>query len=131
MADPEQKMVQLMEVLLEQTSQGQLTWVQDPDEDQQGMKFQVDVGDQLVTIGSRDNDGNHPYELTLWKRNPNPEGEHEWLDVEEISSGNFRGQVAASIAELWRHARGEALHINDSIDSALSILKDAGKDAQP
>jgi hypothetical protein len=82
----------------------------------------VGVGDQLVTIRSRDNDGAHPFELTLWK--PDEDPEREWTHVETLSSANYRGEMARVLADLWKEARGEALQINNSIEAALSDLGD-------
>jgi hypothetical protein len=121
MADPTKKMRELAKLLLERSSEDRITWSADP-EGAPGMQFQTTIGDQLVTIRSRDNDGNHPYELSLWKQDP--DDDDEWIVVETLSSAEFRGDEASRIAELWRSARGEALQINKSIDSALAALQD-------
>lgn len=125
MADPTKKMRELAKLLLERSREDRITWSADSD-GTPGMQFQTTVGDQLVTIRSRDNDGNHPYELSLWKQDP--DDEDAWVVVEMLSSAEFRGDEASRLAELWRSARGEALQINENIDSALAALQDDAVD---
>jgi hypothetical protein len=136
----EPRMVVLAERLLARTLAGQQAWIQ---QSNSPAAFQTTVGDQVVTVASVDEDGNHPFTLSLWRRKRVTEAPGEeppqFERVETLKTGPrslFSFQAVASgpskateswanlVAQVWREARGNALHIGESIDAALDALKD-------
>jgi hypothetical protein len=77
-----------------------------------------------VSIGSRDKDGQPPYELGIY----NPNGEK----VEELASQLVEGDRPADwnepLAELYRVARRSALHADDIIDALIDQLPAVARD---
>ncbi len=77
-----------------------------------------------VSIGSRDKDGQPPYDLSIY----NPSGEK----VEELTSQLVEGDRPADwnepLAELYRVARRSALHADEIIDGLIDALPAAGRE---
>ena len=89
--------------------------------------FQTKVGDQLILVASVDADGNHPFSLGLWRRNPDPTDEAKWVIVDRVNTakrmpGSAYPTWQKTIADLWQEARGDALKIDETIDAVLSEL---------
>jgi hypothetical protein len=79
-----------------------------------------------VTVGSRDRDGEPPYELGVY----NPARER----VDELTSELLTNDRPApwndALVELYRTARRNALRADDIIDSLIEALPAAGADSQ-
>jgi hypothetical protein len=77
-----------------------------------------------VTVGSRDRDGEPPYELTV----SNPTGER----VDELTSELLAGDQPApwndALVDLYRAARRSALRADDIIDALIEALPAASVD---
>jgi hypothetical protein len=122
MPDPVVRMVEVAKRLLERTRKSAVAWTKSGSGSE---TFQTGVGAQLVTIHPRDGDGNHPFVLTLWKRDEDSEEERKpWVQVEKIDSMQQTVDVSETLGALWREARADALSINESIDAALEVLSD-------
>jgi hypothetical protein len=127
MADRNPRMLELARRLRERTETKALEWV--PGAGVPGW-FQVLVADQIVSIQSRDADGNHPFVLTLWRKESQGEEDEEsdapkWIPIDKLSTADdVRGEVGweSELADLWQEARQQALRVNDSIDAVLSQL---------
>jgi ankyrin repeat protein len=79
-----------------------------------------------VTVGSRDRDGEPPYELAVY----NPTRER----VDELTSERLTDDRPApwndALVELYRAARRSALRADDIIDSLIEALPAAGADSE-
>ena len=80
-----------------------------------------------VTVGSRDRDGEPPYELTV----SNPTGER----VDELTSELLAGDQPApwndALVDLYRAARRSALRADDIIDALIEALPTANVNREP
>jgi hypothetical protein len=76
-----------------------------------------------VTVGSRDRDGEPPYELTVY----NPARER----VDELTSELLTGDRPApwndALVEVYRAARRSALHADDVIEALIETLRLMGR----
>jgi hypothetical protein len=80
-----------------------------------------------VTVGSRDRDGEPPYELTVSA----PTGER----VDELTSALLAGDQPApwndALVDLYRAARRSALRADEIIDAMIEALPTANVDPDP
>jgi hypothetical protein len=130
MPDPTEKMLVLAARLEERTERGEVPWTLS--EYWPGTVFQTEVGGQLITIRSRDDDGNHPFVFGLWQvdRDQNPFGPPALRQIEAISTINAMlaspsaepTGVAKTLERLYKSARSRALKIDESIDAVLLAL---------
>lgn len=79
-----------------------------------------------VSIGSRDNDGQPPYELTIYNG--------DRVKVEELTSQLVDGERPAEwnqpLAELYRVARRSALQADEIIDALIETLPTADRETE-
>ena len=75
-----------------------------------------------VTIGSRDHDGEPPYELTVY----NVAGEKVDELESELVAGDEPAPWNGALVELYRVARRNALGADDIVDALLARLRGAG-----
>jgi hypothetical protein len=122
MPDPSDGMRELAKRLLDKTEEGSVKW--EKDEDASVESFDALLGSLTASIYARDNDGNHPYVLTLYKTKIDPDGDTSWMEVESINSHSESQPVTNVLASLWKEARGSALNINASIQDALKALSE-------
>jgi hypothetical protein len=136
----EPSMVQLAERLLARTQAGRQHWIVNTSTPG---TFQTTAENLAFTIRSLDDDGNHPFTLTLWRKTQKPgkatdEKSSVYEKVEALNTlegASLTGALStaaapyptgweSTVAKLWVSARNDALKVTDSINAALSALDD-------
>jgi hypothetical protein len=76
------------------------------------------AGEGSVTVGSRDRDGEAPYELSV----SNPTGERVDQLTSELLAGDQPAPWNDALVDLYRAARRSALRADDIIDALIEAL---------
>jgi hypothetical protein len=112
-AEPFDRVIVLCERLAEATRQGNVEWKTEGDD-----LYVWEHFEGVVTIGTRDRDGQPPHALSIFN------GERE--KVEELGSALVEDDQPAPwnvpLADLYRVARRSALHADEIIDALISAL---------
>jgi hypothetical protein len=127
MAEPGRRFYELGLRVLDETKKGTVKWHAHTDDD---TYFQTSLGDMVMSVSSVDKDNNHPYRLILWKRGSlDEEGNRIWTTIESLTTSRSIPGVELPddwqnrVAELWRHARGDALNLDAELDKAFAALE--------
>jgi len=117
----EQRLTELANRLVAATTGRAEQWQLDGDD-----VFVWTAGEGVVTVGSRDRDGEPPYELVVY----NPARER----VDELTSELLTDDQPApwndALVDLYRVARRSALRADDIVDALIEALPEANLDRE-